>query len=183
MVVLLLSRNLAVVHVVYVSLYLFLSIFFSFFLLSFSFSVSVSFYLSIFLSFSLSLFCSFISLLSNSPSPSPPSLIFFLLSSPFKNLGDDKLFHLVSKIYEIVPDILLEHGKAKNPWPNVDAHSGVLLRHYGFNEENFYTVLFGVSRGLGVLSSLVWDRALGLPIERPKSFSTEALKKAVQAKL
>ena len=98
---------------------------------------------------------------------------------PTQNLGDDKLFRLVSKLYDIVPPILLEHGKAKNPWPNVDAHSGVLLRHYGFNQENFYTVLFGVSRALGVLSSLVWDRALGLPIERPKSFSTEKLKEVV----
>ncbi|EGD76179.1 citrate synthase [Salpingoeca rosetta] len=96
-----------------------------------------------------------------------------------KHLGDDKLFRLVSKLYEIVPDILLEQGKAANPWPNVDAHSGVLLRHYGFNEQNFYTVLFGVSRALGVLPSLVWDRALGLPIERPKSMSTKALKEFV----
>lgn len=49
-------------------------------------------------------------------------------------------------------------------------------------EMNYYTVLFGVSRALGVLASLVWDRALGLPIERPKSMSTEGLMKAVKAK-
>ena len=42
----------------------------------------------------------------------------------------------------------------KNPWPNVDAHSGVLLQHYGLKEEGFYTVLFGVSRALGVLSQV-----------------------------
>merc|ERR550514_1925543 len=98
-----------------------------------------------------------------------------------KNMPDDPLVNLVSVIYDVVPEVLIEHGKTKNPWPNVDAHSGVLLRHYGFNQENFYTVLFGVSRALGVLSSLVWDRALGLPIERPKSFSTEGLKKFVAA--
>lgn len=46
-------------------------------------------------------------------------------------------------------------------------------------EMNFYTVLFGVSRALGVLSSLVWDRALALPIERPKSMSTAGLKKFI----
>lgn len=92
-----------------------------------------------------------------------------------KHLPNDPMFKLVSDLYEVVPDILLEQGKAKNPWPNVDAHSGVLLQHYGMNEMNFYTVLFGVSRALGCLSSLVWDRALGLPIERPKSFSTEKL--------
>jgi citrate synthase len=44
---------------------------------------------------------------------------------------------------------------------------------------NFYTVLFGVSRALGVLSSLIWDRALGLPLERPKSMSTNGLMKLV----
>jgi len=92
-----------------------------------------------------------------------------------KHLPQDPLFKVVGQIYEIVPDILLELGKVKNPWPNVDAHSGVLLRYYGMTEMSYYTVLFGVSRALGVLSSLVWDRALGLPLERPKSFSTEKL--------
>jgi len=65
-----------------------------------------------------------------------------------------------------VPPILTELGKVKNPWPNVDAHSGVLLQYYGLKEMNYYTVLFGVSR------------ALGLPIERPKSMSTDGLMKA-----
>ncbi|XP_062138481.1 probable citrate synthase, mitochondrial isoform X1 [Drosophila sulfurigaster albostrigata] len=92
-----------------------------------------------------------------------------------KHLPDDELFQLVSKIYKVVPPILTETGKVKNPWPNVDAHSGVLLQYYGMKEMNYYTVLFGVSRALGVLASLVWDRALGLPIERPKSFSTDML--------
>ena len=77
---------------------------------------------------------------------------------------------------------MLEQGKAKNPWPNVDAHSGVLLQYYGLTEMNYYTVMFGVSRALGVLASLVWDRALGLPIERPKSFSSEALMKMFEGK-
>jgi len=92
-----------------------------------------------------------------------------------KHLPSDKMFQLVSDIYKVTPDILLEQGKAKNPWPNVDAHSGVLLQYYGMTEMNYYTVLFGVSRALGCLSSLVWDRALGLPIERPKSMSTQGL--------
>ncbi|KAF6028045.1 CS [Bugula neritina] len=98
-----------------------------------------------------------------------------------KHLPDDPMFHLVSQLYNIVPDVLREHGKAANPWPNVDAHSGVLLQYYGMTEMNYYTVLFGVSRALGVLSSLIWDRALGLPLERPKSMSTEGLKKLVGA--
>jgi citrate synthase len=98
-----------------------------------------------------------------------------------KHLPNDPLFKLVAQIYKIAPNVLLEHGKAKNPWPNVDAHSGVLLWHYGMKEMNYYTVLFGVSRALGVLASLVWDRALGLPLERPKSMSTDGLMKIVQA--
>merc|ERR1712216_350499 len=99
-----------------------------------------------------------------------------------KHLPDDELFHIVSTIYEVVPDVLLEHGKAKNPWPNVDSHSGVLLTHYGFNEHDYYTVLFGVSRAFGVLSQLFWDRALGLPLERPKSITPEWIEDFVKAK-
>jgi len=68
-------------------------------------------------------------------------------------------------------------GKVKNPWPNVDAHSGALLVHFGMKEYEFYTVLFAVSRAMGVLASLIWDRALGLPIERPKSVTTDLVKK------
>merc|ERR1712141_314054 len=98
-----------------------------------------------------------------------------------KHLPNDKLFKLVSQLYMLVPPILTETGKVKNPWPNVDAHSGVLLQYYGMKEMNYYTVLFGVSRALGVTASLVWDRALGLPLERPKSMSTEGLKKLVKA--
>ena len=75
------------------------------------------------------------------------------------------------------PGVLAEQGKAKNPWPNVDAHSGCLLIHYGVVEYDFYTVLFGVSRAMGVLASLVWDRALGLPLERPKSVTTDWIAK------
>lgn len=75
-----------------------------------------------------------------------------------KNLPEDPLFKLVSTMYDVVPKVLTEHGKTKNPWPNVDAHSGVLLRHYGLTESTYYTVLFGVSRALGVLSNSVWAR-------------------------
>jgi len=90
-----------------------------------------------------------------------------------RHCADDPTVQTVWNIYEVTPPILEATGKIKNPWPNVDAHSGALLKHYGLVEEDFYTVLFGVSRALGVLSSLCWDRALGLPIERPKSVTTE----------
>jgi citrate synthase len=89
-----------------------------------------------------------------------------------KHMADDPLVQTVWNIYEAVPPILQSMGKIKNPWPNVDAHSGALLVHYGLVEYEFYTVLFGVSRALGVLASLCWDRALGFPLERPKSVTT-----------
>lgn len=99
-----------------------------------------------------------------------------------KHMPDDKLVNTVWKIYETVPPILQSLGKVKNPWPNVDAHSGALLVHYGLVEYEFYTVLFAVSRALGVLASLCWDRALGFPLERPKSVTTNAVKLWLEGK-
>ncbi|MDY0190138.1 MAG: citrate (Si)-synthase [Desulfuromonas sp.] len=95
-----------------------------------------------------------------------------------EGLKDYPLFQLVSMIYEIAPDVLLEQGKAKNPWPNVDAQSGVIQWYYGLVEYEFYTVLFGVGRALGCLPNVTWDRALGYAIERPKSVTTAMLEKA-----
>eukprot|EP01023_Acetabularia_acetabulum_P009741 TRINITY_DN143_c1_g1_i5.p1 TRINITY_DN143_c1_g1~~TRINITY_DN143_c1_g1_i5.p1 ORF type:complete len:466 (-),score=68.83 TRINITY_DN143_c1_g1_i5:553-1950(-) len=92
-----------------------------------------------------------------------------------KYLPDYPMFQLVKHVYEVVPPILLATGKVKNPWPNVDAHSGVLMQYFNISEENFYTVLFGVSRSIGVLSQGVWSRALGMPIERPKSVTMNEL--------
>lgn len=94
-----------------------------------------------------------------------------------KHIPNDPLVQLVWNIYEVVPPILQSLGKVKNPWPNVDAHSGSLLVHYGLVEYEFYTVLFGVSRALGVLASLIWDRALQMPLERPKSVTTDQVKR------
>ncbi len=99
-----------------------------------------------------------------------------------KHLPDDAMFKLVALLYDVVPAVLTEQGKVKNPWPNVDAHSGVLLQYYGLTEANYYTVLFGVSRAIGPLSNLVWDRALGLPLERPKSVTTGWIKKHFESK-
>lgn len=91
----------------------------------------------------------------------------------------DDMCEIVQMIYEVAPPILESTGKIKNPWPNVDAHSGALLMHYGITEFEYYTVLFGVSRALGVMASLIWDRVLGLPIERPGSITIAGLKKKV----
>ena len=92
---------------------------------------------------------------------------------------EDDLFNLAMMVYEVVPQVLIEQGKAKDPWPNVDAISGTLQSHFGVTELDFYTVMFGVSRILGVSANLVWARALGQPIERPKSMTTAMLEAEV----
>ncbi len=93
----------------------------------------------------------------------------------------DDVCEIVQMVYEVAPPILEGTGKIKNPWPNVDAHSGALLVHYGMHEYEFYTVLFGVSRALGVMASLIWDRATGAPLERPGSVTTEWIQKKIKA--
>jgi citrate synthase len=93
-----------------------------------------------------------------------------------KYMPDDPLFKIVDTIYSVMPGVLTEHGKTKNPYPNVDSHSGVLLWHYGFKEYSYYTVLFGVSRAMGALSQVFWDRALGMPLERPKSVTADFIR-------
>ncbi len=99
-----------------------------------------------------------------------------------KHMPDDPLVQTVWNVYEVVPPILQTVGKIKNPWPNVDAHSGALLVHYGMVEYEYYTVLFAVSRALGVLANLCWSRALGFPLERPKSVTTELVKLWLEGK-
>ena len=92
-----------------------------------------------------------------------------------KHLPDDPLFKYVDLLFKVVPPILVEQGKAKNPWPNVDAQSGVIQWYYGLKEYDFYTVLFAIGRSLGVVANIIWDRGLGYPIERPKSITTAML--------
>jgi citrate synthase len=99
-----------------------------------------------------------------------------------KYCKDDDIVKIVWQIFDVVPPILSTMGKIKNPWPNVDAHSGALLVHYGMKEYGFYTVMFGVSRALGVLAAACWSRALGFPLERPKSLTTELVKEMLASK-
>lgn len=98
------------------------------------------------------------------------------------HIPGDELFEYVDLLYKVVPSILKEQGKAKNPWPNVDAQSGVIQWYYGVTQYDYYTVLFSIGRSLGVLSNIIWDRALGYPIERPKSITTDMLEQMVGIK-
>lgn len=107
------------------------------------------------------------------PDPRFQALMDFAKERP--ELLNDPTISLVLKNSEVAPKVLLEHGKTKNPHPNVDSASGALLHHYGITETLFYTVTFGVSRALGPLPQLIWDRILGVPIERPKSLSLEKI--------
>src|SRR3990170_1463129 len=95
-----------------------------------------------------------------------------------KRFPDDELLRLADLVLDVVPTVLREQGKAKNPAPNVDAISGTLQHYYGVREFDFYTVLFGVGRALGVTANYVWARGLGQPIERPKSVTTKMLEEA-----
>ncbi|KAJ3906533.1 citrate synthase [Lentinula edodes] len=113
------------------------------------------------------------------PDPRFIALQEFCESKP--ELLNSPIIQLVKKTYEVAPDVLKEHGKTKNPYPNVDAASGCVLYHYGLTEFKYYTVIFGVSRALGCVTQLVWARALGLPLERPKSYSLEAIEQLAKS--
>jgi citrate synthase len=133
-----------------------------------------------------------------SPDPRFTALLDFCDARP--ELAADPVVKMVRQTYEVAPDVLKEHGKTKNPFPNVDAASGCVLYHYGLKEFKYYTVIFGVSRALGALTQVVWARgqsfalmhmyvwhvdrnhfvALGLPIERPKSLSMDAIEKLIK---
>jgi len=96
-----------------------------------------------------------------------------------EHIHDDDVFKIVEALFEVVPPVLKDHGKAKNPWPNVDAASGSLLYYYGLKEFNYYTVLFSLSRVMGMVSQIVINRALRMPITRPKSVTTDWLKNKI----
>uniref|UniRef100_A0A7C6AFC3 citrate synthase (unknown stereospecificity) n=1 Tax=candidate division WOR-3 bacterium TaxID=2052148 RepID=A0A7C6AFC3_UNCW3 len=93
---------------------------------------------------------------------------------------EDELYQIVAKVFKVVPQVLKEQGKVKDPWPNVDAASGCLLYHFGLTEFEYYTVLFGVSRAMGMCAQLIVSRALGEAIERPKSVTTKWVKETVK---
>merc|ERR1740139_391411 len=99
-----------------------------------------------------------------------------------KHTPNDPLFKLVDLCFQAIPPTLEKTGKVKNPYPNVDAHRGQLMNFYGLKEENIYTVVFAVSRSMGCMAQYVWARAIGLPIERPKSVPLETLAKLVEKK-
>lgn len=95
--------------------------------------------------------------------------------------ADATLFKLAKLMLRVAPAVLTEQGKAKNVNPNVDALSGVLMYTLGVTEPPFYTAIFGVSRAIGMCAQLILNRAIGAPITRPKSVTTEWIKQHVGA--
>jgi citrate synthase len=111
-----------------------------------------------------------------------------LLEFGRENLDDDPVFRTVELVFEVVPQVLKEFSAERvkagkkpiaNPWPNVDAISGSLLYHFGVTEFPYYTVVFAVSRVMGMLAQLILNRQVGMPIIRPKSVSVEWLRREV----
>ncbi|HXK95889.1 MAG TPA: citrate/2-methylcitrate synthase, partial [bacterium] len=92
-----------------------------------------------------------------------------------KHCADDEIFQIASKIYQVVPGVLQQVQKIKDPWPNVDAISGALFHHFGLTEYPFYTAMFGVARALGICAQYIIARGVGRPITRPKSITSEWL--------
>ena len=109
------------------------------------------------------------------PDPRFIAMLDFVNARPAEFKNDPNVM-LMKKLSEVAPRVLLQHGKTKNPYPNVDSASGILFYHYGLKEMLFFTVIFGCSRSMGPLTQLVWDRIYGLPIERPKSMDIQQLK-------
>jgi len=93
------------------------------------------------------------------------------------NLANDPMFKLADICYQAIPPVLEATGKVKNPWPNVDALSGTVMKYYGLSEADYYTVVFSVSRCLGVTAQGVWSRLMGVPIERPNSVTLDYILK------
>lgn len=98
-----------------------------------------------------------------------------------KNLPNDPTFKLANACLQAIPPVLKASGKAKNPYPNVDALSGTILKYYGLTQADYYTVVFSVSRAIGVMAQLVTSRLLGMPIERPNSVTIEFLEEKIAA--
>src|SRR5690606_27549564 len=75
-----------------------------------------------------------------------------------KIAANDPIFRLTVTLRKVGSEILKQQGKAACPYPNVDAVSGALLSACGLTDENFYTVLFGMSRCVGIAGQIVYER-------------------------
>jgi citrate synthase len=86
---------------------------------------------------------------------------------------DDENFKIITTLREVVPRVLSENPKIRNPNANVDIASGALLHHAGLTDPTYYTTFFGWARVAGIGAQIVDERSVfrngkGTPIYRPK---------------
>ncbi|GIW23566.1 MAG: hypothetical protein KatS3mg068_2573 [Candidatus Sericytochromatia bacterium] len=86
---------------------------------------------------------------------------------------DSPIFRMAVTMRKVGTEFLKKQPKVSNPYPNVDAVSGSLLTSVGLTDDNYYTVLFGLSRCVGISAQIVYERlearnGKGTPIVRPK---------------
>ena len=101
-----------------------------------------------------------------------------LRAEVFYDLGEEiaeqsTVFHLVKTFRKAATDYLKTQSKVSNPYPNVDAVSGSLLHAMGLTDTNYYSLLFGMSRCVGIACQLIYERleardGKGTPLIRPK---------------
>ncbi len=101
----------------------------------------------------------------------PRATVFYEESQ--KQFSNDPLVRIAFLIRKAGTKVLKENPKVACPYPNVDAISGSLLTAAGFPFPEYYTVLFGLSRAVGIAIQIVYERCearggKGTPIVRPK---------------
>ncbi len=90
-----------------------------------------------------------------------------------KHYPDHPLVKIALLLREQGPKVLSENPKISDPYPNVDAISGTLLTAAGFGYPEYFTLLFGLSRCVGISIQIVYERlearnGKGTPIVRPR---------------
>ncbi len=90
-----------------------------------------------------------------------------------EHFSGDPLVKIAMHLRAVGPKVLKENPKISNPYPNVDAMSGTILSAAGFPYPDYYTVLFGLSRSVGIAIQTVYERleardGKGTPIVRPR---------------
>ncbi|KAJ6513288.1 citrate synthase-like protein [Mycena sanguinolenta] len=105
----------------------------------------------------------------------------FLETHPSSDPNVHSFLSLIRNMNDNVPELLRERVRGmKNPHPNGDALNGCILHAYGLPSD-YLLVFFACSRAMGFMTQYIWDRALGLPMERPLSLTMDELLAKVQS--
>jgi citrate synthase len=101
----------------------------------------------------------------------PRATIFYEFAKT--HFSNDSLACLALMLRDVVPEILKQNTKINDPYPNIDAISGIVLSASGFKYSEYYTILFGLARCVGIAIQIVYERCeardkKGTPIIRPR---------------